>query len=170
MKKILAAAVAMGLVGLTQGAGTATGTLEVTATVASACTVDSATNFLNFGTFNPTGSAVTATTDISITCANGVVYTVGLDNGLHSNLSTRRMLGALPTQFLEYSINRPIDGVANTDSGFNWGNTFGVDRVARTGSGVGVNATAYGTIPANPANAAAAFGSYSDTVGITVYF
>lgn len=164
MKKILTVAATFALTGVA-AAATSTGTLDVTATVAPACVVSTTTNTLAFPTFNPTVGAVTAQTNIGITCNNGLGYTVSLDNGSNF-LVTRRMTDG-SGNYLEYSLNRP-NNADNNNSGSAWGTTPNV--VTRTGSGVEQLATVYGTIPFSTANQAAVTGSYTDTVTITVTF
>lgn len=165
MKKILAAAVAMGLVGLTHAAS-ANATLEVNATVAAACNFASSTTTLSFPTFNPTVAAVTATADISVTCNTGLSYDLELGLGGNPSGTTRRMSDG-GGNFLEYTINRPTTG--NTDSGFNWG-TGAANKITRTGNGSVQPATAFGTIPFSSANQLAVTGTYNDTVIITITY
>ena len=164
MKKILAAAVAMGLVGLTHAA-TATSNLNVSATVAAACTFASTSTTLTFPTFNPTVAAVTASADIDITCNTGLSYDVELDLGANALGSTRRMSDGV-TGFLEYTLTRP--SATNTNTGLNWG--AGTNKITRTGTGASDPARAFGTIPFSVANQAATTGTYSDTVVITITY
>lgn len=169
MKKILAAAVAIGVVGLTQATLTV-GSLDVSATVASACVLTNATNSLTFTTtFNPTGPAVTASGAIGITCNNGLAYTVGLDNGQNPTVGGVRRMNDGGAGRLEYTINRPLD-VTNGNSNLPWGGIATANIVTRVGTGLSVDATAYGTITAGGNNATAPSGSYADTVGITISF
>lgn len=163
MKKILAAAVAMGLVGLTHAA-VASGTLDVSATVAPACTVSTPSNAMSFPVYNPTGAAVTATTDIGVTCNLGQIYTIALGNGL--NFLVNRRMSDGQGNFLEYTINRP-DNTTNAATVTAWG---GANVVSRTGTGTETIATAYGTVPSNANNQAAVSGNYTDTVAITVTY
>ena len=166
MKKILAAAVAMTMAGLSQGA-TVTGNLDVSATVATACVLTNFTNSLTFTTtFNPTGPAVTATGDIGVTCNNGLNYTIALGNGGNFLAGVRRMNDG-GSGFLEYTISRPDNAVNATNTGTPW---IGANVVSRTGNGSNQPATAYGQITAGGNNASATPGSYGDTVLITVTF
>jgi spore coat protein U-like protein len=164
MKKILAAAVAMGLVGLTHAA-TANSTLNVNATVAAACNFGATSTTLTFPTFNPTIGAVTANADIDITCNTGLSYDVELDLGANALGSTRRMYDGVGA-YLEYTITRP--NATNVNTTLTWGT--GTNKITRSGTGASDPARAFGTIPFSAANQLAATGSYTDVVNITITY
>lgn len=138
-------------------AATSTGSLTVTATVASTCSVNSPT--LAFGTYNPV-SASDSTTDISVTCTNTTPYTVGLDagSGTGASVTDRKMMNG--ANILNYTLY--------SDSGrtTNWGNTAG-SWMSATGDGSAQLHTVYGRVPASQFVDP---GSYSDTVVITVTY
>jgi len=75
----------------TSSGATSTSTFQVTATVASSCTVTATS--LAFG--NYTLAQLDGTSTITATCTNGTTYTIGLDAGTFSGAttSTRRMTG-----------------------------------------------------------------------------
>src|ERR1700760_202956 len=82
-------------------AGSATGQFNVTATVLAACSV-SATDLV-FGSYTASTATPTTTSNtMSITCTNGLPYTVALDGGLTAgNVAARTMTdGATPTAHL----------------------------------------------------------------------
>lgn len=141
----------------TSSGATSTSTFQVTATVASSCTVTATS--LAFG--NYTLAQLDGTSTITATCTNGTTYTIGLDAGTFSGAttSTRRMTGPSATG-LSYSLF--------SDSGrtTNWGNATG-SWVSGTGTGAAQVLTVYGRIPANQT---ALIGSYTDTVTVTVTF
>lgn len=141
----------------TSSGATTTSTFQVTATVASSCTV-SATN-LAFGSY--TLAQLDQSSTITATCTNGTSYTIGLDAGTFSgaNTSTRRMSGPSPTG-LSYSLY--------SDSGrtTNWGNATG-SWVSGTGTGIAQVLNVYGRIPAGQT---ASIGNYTDTVTVTMTF
>jgi spore coat protein U-like protein len=141
----------------TSSGATSTSTFQVTATVASSCTVTATS--LAFG--NYTLAQLDGTSTITATCTNGTTYTIGLDAGTFSGAttSTRRMTGPSAAG-LSYSLF--------SDSGrtTNWGNATG-SWVSGTGTGAAQVLTVYGRIPANQT---ALIGSYTDTVTVTVTF
>lgn len=137
---------------------TAISSFSVTTTVAPSCSISA--NALNFGAY--TGSAtLNSTSTISVTCANGSAYNIGLNAGTASGatVTTRQMLNG--TKTLNYSIY--------SDSGRtkNWGNTVGTDTLAGTGSGSAQTLTVYGTVPSGQTPAP---GSYSDTITATLTY
>lgn len=147
-------------------AATSTTTFDVTATVADACQV-SATN-LAFGDINSiAGVDANATSTVTVTCSLGTTYAIALDAGLNESTSgdvtTRRMKNtADATKFLSYQLY----SVAGTTV---WGDTAGTNDVTGLGTGLGVAATVFGTVPTGQEDTAPA-GSYSDTVSVTVTY
>ena len=137
-------------------AASTSATFTVTATVVDACSV-SATN-LAFGTYNPnlpTDTAATST--LSVNCTLGTPYTVSLDSGAHALGSSRRM--ASGSNRLAYELYR--DAAATLV----FGTLAGALNVSGVGLGVAASHTVYGVIPKGQA---AASGSYTDTVTVTV--
>jgi spore coat protein U-like protein len=136
---------------------TATGSFSVTATVAPSCSITA--NALNFGAY--TGTALNATTTISVTCANGSPYNIGLDPGQASGatVTTRKMVNGSKT--LGYALYS--DSVRTK----NWGNTVGTDTVAGTGSGSAQTLNVYGQVPAGQTPVP---GSYADTITATLTY
>lgn len=150
-------------------AGSASATMNVTATVISTCTISSGN--LTFGNYDAIGknatAALTATAQISATCTQGATATIDIDAGLHpsgtGNAQTRRMKGTGATDYLTYDIYQ--------DSSHNqrWGTkTSGTTRpLTGGGAGTPVGLTAYGSVPAAQG---APVGSYSDSVSVTVNY
>ena len=123
---------------------------------------------LDFGTAPLVGSFSPVTQTITIRCSAGAAYTVGLDNGDHASGSTRRM--ASGGNFLSYDI---FKGPVSSDR---WG-AFGAER--RSSNSADMNPSVYDSLTAqgftyrariDPVQAAAAAGSYSDTVRLDVEF
>lgn len=147
----------------TAQAGTAQNTLDVTATVQGACTIDPAT--LAFGAYDPTsGSADTASATITLNCTAGSRFWIGLDMGDQPNAGVRRMTNG--TEFLGYELRH------DSSSGALWDNadpgTTTLSSYAGTGLGTATDTvTVYGVIPAGQIVQA---GNYSDTVTMTVNF
>src|SRR5437763_4885940 len=92
-------------------AGSNTGSLSVTATVAQTCSV-SATSTLAFGAYDPVvanaSSALTGTGSVSIKCTKGSSgITIDLDAGAHASGTQRRMQGATSSTNLNNDIMTP---------------------------------------------------------------
>jgi spore coat protein U-like protein len=133
---------------------------KATAQVTAQCTVSALT--LDFGT--PTGvltAAIPSTSTISVQCAPGITYNVGLDGGLNSsnNINARKMV--LGTNSVAYQLYRDSSRTQV------WGNTVGTDTVAGVGNGNPQNLTVYGQVPAQPTPPA---GTYQDTVVVSVTY
>ena len=162
---IMASMLCLGLLSLTVTvamATTASGSLSVSATVGAACSVGTST--LAFGSY--TGSQVTGSGTVSVTCASGLPYTVDIGNGANAVASQRRMsytpMGGMPS-YLTYDLA--------SDAGFMspWGTgVTGGAVVNGNGSGSAQNITVYGRIPVQVSPPPA--GSYTDNPSITVTF
>jgi|SRR5580704_17696012 spore coat protein U-like protein len=77
-------------------ATTATGSFNVTVTIAATCVVTSATH-LNFGTQGVLAVNIDQTSTINVTCTNTTPYNVGLHKGLNGgSVTTRQMKSAGP--------------------------------------------------------------------------
>ena len=144
-------------------ADTATGNLNVSATVNKSCTVGGGT--LAFGVISPTTGVTTASPasgSVSVTCTFDTAYDVALDNGANYSASRRMTNGS---HFLTYDIYR------NAGATQRFGATdVATDMVAGTGNGNSADTIpVYGLIPAGQAATAGA-GAYTDTVLITVTY
>jgi len=142
------------------GATVTTTTFQVTATVASNC-IASATN-LGFGTYDPlAASPAASTSQITVRCTLGTAYSIGLDAGIGSGatVTVRRMTQAAAT--LNYGLFQ--------DSGHAtvWGNTPGTDTVSGTGTGLSINHTVYGQVPAGQN---VTTGGYADTITVSINY
>jgi spore coat protein U-like protein len=146
-------------------AGTATGTLSVTATVTDTCTVGTGSNLLNFGAY--TGALNNANGSFQVTCTDEDSYTTALNIGVGTGASfTNRVMTqpTAPAGTLNYNIY--TTAARNTV----WGDgTASTATVVGTGTGLLQTVTVYGQIPAGQA-ATVTPGNYSDTVTITVTF
>ena len=162
----LAGLVGAGLltVSLTTTAATTSGTLMVSATVASVCTVSS--NPLTFGTYTPGGGNLNANTTLLVTCSHGSPFTVAMDAGAGGGSLLQRFMtsGAARLQYNLYT------SAARTTV---WGDGSASSTVVTgTGKGLAVNQgvteIVYGQLPDTPANQQLAPGLYTDTIRITV--
>ena len=145
-------------------AATSTGSMTVSATVLTACSVTPGA--LAFGNYDPTSAtAKDATASIVVLCTAGTAYTLGLDAGSGSGATTtaRKMTLVAGSATLNYAIYN--------DSGrsTNWGNTSGTGALTGTSSLVSLTQTftAYGRIPVSQTATA---GAYTDTVTVTLTY
>ena len=137
-----------------------TTTFQVTATVASNC-IASATN-LAFGTYDPlAASPAASTSQITVRCTLGTAYSIGLDAGIGAGATVAARLMTHGAALLTYGLYQ--------DSGHAtvWGNTPGTDTVSGTGTGLPINHSVYGQIPAgqNVSN-----GGYTDTITVSINY
>lgn len=131
------------------------------ATVPSNCRAYTTSN-LDFGSVAGliTGD-VDQTSTITMTCTGRTAWQVGLDNGLNASGNVRRMRLAATANHVAYELYQEP---ARTNR---WGNTIGTDTVPGTGTGTSQTLTVHGRVPASQAAAA---GSYSDTVTVTITY
>ena len=143
-------------------AGTATGTVAISASVTNVCSITNSPS-ISFGSYSPlSGSNLDVNGTISLACTKGDVATIALDvgaNSAHASGTTRAM--ASGTNYLSYEIYSNL-GLSTV-----WGTGTSAVTEPAAPSNVAVNYTAYGAVP-NSQNVPA--GSYSDTVNITVSF
>lgn len=132
----------------------------VTAAVQNKCTVAAGT--LDFGT--PAGvlnAALPGTSTLTVTCATGTAYNVGLDGGQNSggNINARKMVQG--GNSVAYQLYR------DSSRTLVWGNTVSTDTVAGTGNGTAQNLAVYGNVPAQPTPPS---GPYTDAVVVSVTY
>lgn len=144
---------------LTQGsahAASTTATFNVTATVATSCSVSASD--LAFGTYDAASNTDTlGTSTINVTCSLLTPYTISLNNGGNASGSQRRM-GSGASR-LNYDLYRDV---AMT-------NVFGTVAAALGVSGIGTGFSAPTTVYGKLAkNQAIAPGSYTDQVTVTL--
>ncbi|HEY1550468.1 MAG TPA: spore coat U domain-containing protein [Kofleriaceae bacterium] len=163
MKQLVVAALLCGL-GAAADAGTTTGTMTVTASVASSCSVTAGT--LAFGAYNTvTGTAVNGSTTLSLSCTKGSTATITLGQGSQPATGSTDIIPlrqmANGTSRLGYSIFQDPTRLII------WGNTAitGVTYLSLTAAATNVNV--YGTITASQDVPG---GSYTDSVLATVSF
>ena len=141
-------------------AQTATTTFQVTATVSSGCVI-SATNhdFGVYTTSSPTDN-INGSNTLTATCTLALPYTLGLDAGIGTGATAvaRKMTHTNGTDMLEYSLYQAADRLAVLSD---------VLTLSGVGTGLAIDHTAFGKIPANQ-NVPA--GNYADTVTATISF
>lgn len=151
-------------------AQTATGSMDVSATVSANCVISAGA--LAFGTYDPVVAHASANLDgtaaLTITCTDGAAATITLGQGSNSDagstdpLPLRRMISG--ANYLSYHLYQ------ETGRTTVWGNDAASD-VEYTGTGVETvgtpTTTVYGRVPSGQ-NVPA--GSYADTVVATISF
>jgi spore coat protein U-like protein len=163
MKKLSIVALAMALtlaMACMSFGATATGILNVSATVVATCSVS--TTAVNFGNYQ--GADLYSTGDVAVTCSQGTPYNIALDAG--QNFDGSRKIGngvdAIPYALCQYG---PCVGQWGDAS---YGDTYSAGySLADTGNGASQSHTVYGwllgTGPVSP-------GNYTDVVNVTVYY
>jgi spore coat protein U-like protein len=161
LRKIMLLAILGATSGLTFAAGTASATIQVSATIGDSCSISAQP--LSFGTYDQLQSAPTdASTTISVKCSNNVPASISLDNGNGGASSTRAMKYGVSD--LNYAL---FSDAARTQ---NWG--IGSEQLIVTGTGLSALdekiLTVYGRVPANQNSIGA--GVYLDTITATISY
>lgn len=142
----------------TTKAATATSSFGVSVTVQATCLVTASS--MNFGGY--TGTALTATSALSVNCTNSTPYNVVLSAGLAPGATVNhRMMVGPGSALLSYALSSNSHGIVN------WGRTAGSDTLAVTGNGTLQTLSVYGQIPAGQFTTT---GAYSDTITVTVTY
>jgi spore coat protein U-like protein len=146
--------------------------INISATVAAACTFGSASVTLNGGGI-AAGSAVTDTSStVNLTCNKGATVSVALDNGANANGTQKRLRAPSTTNYIAYNLSRPntlVEGGLNTCPtlpGTEWNATNTVSATS-----LFVNTGGPKPIPICISVPAAQYpqaGTYSDTVTATL--
>lgn len=140
--------------------------IAVGVTVANSCSISStALAFAGYDAVTNAATPVGANATLTVTCTDGFVTAVTLDQGLSPGVGSgagtpvRRMTDGV--NFLDYELKQDSQGGAVV-----WGSTVGT-RQATTGTGGAVDMIVYGQIPAGQDQPA---GVYGDVVVATVLF
>lgn len=143
-------------------AGTATGSMLVTATVLDSCTVTASP--MAFGsTITNVGSAnIDTTATLALICTPNASFWVAMDNGANAVSGARRMKGVVRGEYLPYEV------YTTSARSLRWGQTNGTDTVAGTAPAGTATLTAYGRIASGTGTVSA--DAYTDTVTVTVNF
>ena len=143
------------------GQSTATGNLDVSASVVAVCTIT--TTAVDFANYDPTAAgADTATGGINVTCtrgANGMTIDLSTGANAASAVATNRAMSNGGTEYLDYDL------FTANDYATVW--TTGVSIPASTNSAVAQAIPVYGRMPALQD---AAVGTYGDTVLATLNY
>jgi spore coat protein U-like protein len=141
-----------------------TANFVVSLTVQSDCSISAAD--LSFGSANSTlvTTAITQSTNLTVTCSTGTSYTLGLDKGstTGSTVTNRLMAGTGGnTQTVQYEL---YSDALHTSI---WGDSTGGTTVTRTGTGIAETIPVYGMVPAQTIPLA---DNYSSTETATITF
>jgi len=139
-------------------------TLNVTATVANACTV-TASN-LALGNVAATSTSIAGSTTISVNCPNGTAYYIGLAPS-NSNTAGSGVLSGTGgnTDQVPYQLSSTAG-----PSGTVWGNTATASSVGNGVSGTGTGASQTHTVYVTVPSANYTPDTYTDTVTVTVNY
>lgn len=142
-------------------AATSTANLTVSATVLGICTASAA--LLDFGNYSPAdASPLDQSTSVSVTCSNGVTYTVSLNAGSGTGATVAARTMTSGANSLAYGLYTTAGRTTTLGDG-----TLSTATLSGTGNGAAQPITVYGRIPiaqyAPP-------GSYSDTVTVTLTY
>jgi spore coat protein U-like protein len=180
MKRVIIIVMAAAVVLLAGNAfaGSNTSQFTVTATVAGQCTVEGAD--IDFGTYVIDQSfELTATGSITVNCAEGVPYAVGLNYGSNSEGGDRSMADQTGNSFLGYQLYKPTADTTTCENGSGgvWGDASDAAGTADgsgntpctgTGSGQSQPYTVDATVPENQIGLSP--GPHSDTVTATIFW
>jgi len=146
-------------------AASGTGNFQVSATVASSCTVSGA--LLNFGSaIDPLAASVPvdASSALTVQCTNTTPYAVSLDAGLNAggagNFGSRSMKSGSNALAYQLYVNAGRTTVWGDGSG-------GSSTASGTGTGSTQNITVYGRVPSL---SGVVPGTYTDTVTVTITY
>ena len=139
---------------------TAQTTFKVTTKVQAVCNVTAVD--LAFGTYtSAAGTPLQSTTLLRTTCTPGSTYNVGLNEGTTTGATVNQRKMAAGANSLNYQLySDPARSVI-------WGNTTGTNTVTGAGTGLPVDHTVFGAVPANQVVPA---GDYQDTITVRVYY
>lgn len=166
MKRIGLAGSALVIIALAPQAraGTATANLNVSATVASTCSITAGS--LAFGTYDTIGGAqVDGTATVTVACTKGAIATITLGQGQNAGAGStdtvpvRRMVSGL--NFLNYALYSDATRLVT------WGNTALTGKAYTAASSASTAMTVYGRIPASQDVPA---GAFTDVVVATISF
>jgi spore coat protein U-like protein len=163
MKQRIAVLLMLGLMpcaGLHAQSQTAETTFRVTARVNAVCEV-TATD-LAFGAYTAqTGTPLQGVTLLRATCTPGSTYNLGLNEGTSPGATVNQRKMASGANALNYQLYS--DSARNTI----WGNTPGTNTVTGVGTGLAVDHTVFGAVPAAQVVPA---GDYADTITVRIYY
>jgi spore coat protein U-like protein len=166
MRKVLLAASLAALFATTADAATATASFNVTATVLSTCTASASA--LAFPNYTPGGGPQIANSTISVKCTKGTTFTVSLAAGANPTDSYAQRVMVSGANTLQYNLYTTAAFAAVFGDGA--GGTSATMPGTGLGTATAVPITVFGQVLDSTANQAAAAGSYSDVIAVTVTY
>lgn len=156
---VLGAASALLLSASMVSANTSSVNMAVSATVEGNCSIE--VDALNFGSYDPLGGDVAATSEIRVTCNDNLAYNVEIGDGnTGSAAASRLMEHATNETDLEYNLY--------TDSGHTTVWDESATASIGTGNGSAQAIPVYGLIPGGQTGVEA--GAHNDVVAVTVRY
>ena len=135
-------------------------TFRVSARVEAVCEVTASD--LAFGTYTSQGGTpLQGTTLLLATCTPISTYNIGLNEGTSPGATVNQRKMVSGAQGLNYQLYS--DAARSTI----WGNTQGVNTVTGVGTGLAVDHTVFGAVPAAQVVPA---GDYQDTITVRIYY
>lgn len=158
--RVLCLAAALATAAPVAEAATATGSLNLSITIAATCSVVSATA-IDFGSVTAIGSNLDQTSTLTVNCSTTTPYNVGLSagGGTGASYATRKMSSS--GNVVNYSLYR--DALRTQV----WGETIGTDTVTGVGNAANQAITIYARVPAQTVPAPAV---YTDSVTVTITY
>lgn len=143
----------------TQGTKSTAVSFSASATVQANCSVSA--NNLNFGNILSFGTNIDAQSTMSLTCSNGLPYTVGLSGGSSgaTDPTQRKMHAGSDT--ITYGL------YSNSARSAPWGDLIGTNTVAGTGNASAQSLTIFGRVYSGQTPPV---GAYSDVIAVTVTY
>ena len=148
----------------------ATSNFSVGLTVTGGCTITSNVSSLNLGSTEMLSAPETGTLPISVTCSNGIPYTVEIGAGTAGSVTSRVMtekLNASGAAVSSGAATIPYFLYQDTGSSTPWGGTSSTGEQG-TGTGVAQTLDVYVVVPASATAPAA--GTYGDYLPVTVVY
>lgn len=164
---LLSTLVAAGFLASSAFAGTATGTVAVSATVGSNCIVTTVP--IAFGVYDPlSATPKQATGQVQLVCTVGATPSVALDSGLNASGAQRRLVFG-GTNFLNYDVFTPTTNAASAACAYATAYPTTVPGYALTAAPTTASRS-YNLCGQMPAGQSGANGTYGDTVTATITF
>jgi spore coat protein U-like protein len=163
MKRAILSLAVMSLISIPAFAGSATASLNVSASVSAVCTIS--TSAVAFGAYDPvvTNAAtdLNGTGTVTVACTKGASATIDLGNGSNLSGGSRRMGSG--TDFLSYSLYKDAARTAVWGTGLAGGTTYTYSSASKAATSI----TVYGKVPQAQD---VTVGAYSDVVTATINY
>ena len=163
MKRTILSLTILSLVSVPTFAATATANLNVSASVAAVCTINTAP--VAFGAYDPVVANAAANLNgsgtVTVACTKGASATIDLGNGGNLSGGSRRMGSG--SDFLNYALYKDAARTQVWGTGLAGGATVTYNSASKVATAI----TVYGTVPQNQD---VTVGAYSDVVLATINY